>query len=299
MRRACSAGAAGLGPLGAGSARSVGRIPSGAHSHLGTPQAQPFLLRTRYSSCAARPRPATVLRSGSGSAPDRIAVAMSLLEPGHLLRERHAGTGHERVVRAPSCPAAATERSTTMGAHVSLRLAPCSRTRRRPARLAHADLRTDGAGVLRAARAGGGPPRSEDRLRHRPAAHTVRRIEKHLRRRGVLPGNEDDDLHGDPETGLAAAAVSGQVPPAGPQWAIRLRPRERRALAYDKPLCASMDGFTLHAATRAGALDPSGREALLHTCCARPLRRMRSSRARTAWSASSSRDPSPTAPSPP
>ena len=126
MRRACSAGAAGLGPLGAGSARSVGRIPSGAHSHLGTPQAQPFLLRTRYSSCAARPRPATVLRSGSGSAPDRIAVAMSLLEPGHLLRERHAGTGHERVVRAPSCPAAATERSTTMGAHVSLRLAPRS-----------------------------------------------------------------------------------------------------------------------------------------------------------------------------
>ena len=24
-------------------------------------------------------------------------------------------------------------------------------------------------------------------------------------------------------------------------------------LAYDKPLCASLDGFTLHAATRAGA----------------------------------------------
>jgi hypothetical protein len=28
-------------------------------------------------------------------------------------------------------------------------------------------------------------------------------------------------------------------------------------------LCASLDGFTLHAATRAGALDPSGREVLL------------------------------------
>jgi hypothetical protein len=67
-------------------------------------------------------------------------------------------------------------------------------------------------------------------------AHTIRRIERHLRRRGVLPGNEDDDLHADPETGLAAAAVSGQVPPAGPQWAIRLRPPERRGLAYDKPL---------------------------------------------------------------
>jgi hypothetical protein len=35
------------------------------------------------------------------------------------------------------------------------------------------------------------------------------------------------------------------------------------ALAYDKPLCASLDGFTLHAATRAGALDAAGREALL------------------------------------
>ena len=97
---------------------------------------------------------------------------------------------------------------------------------------------------------------------------TIRRIERHLRRRGVLPGNEDDDLHGDPETGLAAAAVSGQVPPAGPQWAIRLRPPERRGLAYDKPLCASMDGFTLHAATRAGA---HGREALLRYVLRPPI----------------------------
>ncbi len=35
-----------------------------------------------------------------------------------------------------------------------------------------------------------------------------------------------------------------------------------QALAFDKPLCASLDGFTLHAATRAGALDATGREAL-------------------------------------
>jgi Putative transposase len=40
----------------------------------------------------------------------------------------------------------------------------------------------------------------------------------------------------------------------------RLQPSD---LAYDKPLCASLDGFTLHAATRAGALDTAGREALL------------------------------------
>jgi hypothetical protein len=43
----------------------------------------------------------------------------------------------------------------------------------------------------------------------------------------------------------------------------RLAPLEPQALAYDKPRCASLDGFTLHAATRAGALDPLGREALL------------------------------------
>ncbi|CAN5377322.1 hypothetical protein BH09MYX1_BH09MYX1_03980 [soil metagenome] len=35
------------------------------------------------------------------------------------------------------------------------------------------------------------------------------------------------------------------------------------ALAYDKPLCASLAGFTLHAATRVGAHDATGREALL------------------------------------
>ncbi len=43
----------------------------------------------------------------------------------------------------------------------------------------------------------------------------------------------------------------------------RLAPLEPHALAYDKPLCASLDGFTLHAATRAGAQHPAGREALL------------------------------------
>jgi hypothetical protein len=94
----------------------------------------------------------------------------------------------------------------------------------------------------------------------------VRRMERHLRRSGQLRTFEDESVEGeegDPEGNLAASAVFGQTPPAGPQWVSRLAPLEPQALAYDKPLCASLDGFTLHAATRAGALDPSGREALL------------------------------------
>ena len=95
----------------------------------------------------------------------------------------------------------------------------------------------------------------------------VRRMERHLRRSGQLRTFEDEaeaDGESDPEGNLAASAVSGQAPPAGPQWVSRLAPLEPQALAYDKPLCASLDGFTLHAATRAGALDSAGREALLH-----------------------------------
>jgi hypothetical protein len=103
---------------------------------------------------------------------------------------------------------------------------------------------------------------------------TVRRIERHLRRRGLLGIDEDGadpDVPGDPETNLAASAVSGQTPPAGPQWVSRLAPLEPRELAYDKPLCASLDGFTLHAATRAGALHPGGREALLRYVLRPPM----------------------------
>jgi hypothetical protein len=90
----------------------------------------------------------------------------------------------------------------------------------------------------------------------------VRRMARYLERRGALEA--DDGGAGDASGGqLEASAVSGQVPPAGPQWLRGLRALEPRGLAYDKPLCASLDGFTLHAATRAGALDTAGREALL------------------------------------
>ena len=103
---------------------------------------------------------------------------------------------------------------------------------------------------------------------------TVRRIERHLRRRGLLGIDEDGadpDVPGDPETNLAASAVSGQTPPAGPQWVSRLAPLEPHELAYDKPLCASLNGFTLHAATRAGASHPGGREALLRYVLRPPI----------------------------
>jgi hypothetical protein len=58
---------------------------------------------------------------------------------------------------------------------------------------------------------------------------TVRGIERQLRRRGLLGINEDGagpDVPGDPESNLAASAVSGQTPPAGPQWVSGLQPLE-------------------------------------------------------------------------
>ena len=87
-----------------------------------------------------------------------------------------------------------------------------------------------------------------------------------LPRRGVLPERAETQ-----ESRLAASAISGQTPPAGPQWLQGLSPLSPKALGYDKPLCASLDGFTLHAATKASALDVVGREALLRYVLRPPL----------------------------
>ena len=93
-----------------------------------------------------------------------------------------------------------------------------------------------------------------------------------LDRRGVDRGADTDpEVPTDPESKLAASAVSGRTPPAGPQWMSGLAPLKSHALRYEKPLCASLDGFTLHAATRAGALDLAGREALLRYVLRPPL----------------------------
>jgi hypothetical protein len=64
---------------------------------------------------------------------------------------------------------------------------------------------------------------------------------------------------------LAAAAVSG-LAPAGPE--LRRRPVEvafdgRPGVVISAPLSVREAGFSLHAATRAGAADEQGREALL------------------------------------
>jgi len=99
--------------------------------------------------------------------------------------------------------------------------------------------------------------RAVDRMRR-----LVRRRELSGEADGPRPG---DDAETEDAAGLAAPAVDGRSPPAGPEWRRKrgpMPPLVPQALAFDKALCASLDGFTLHAATRAGALDALGREAL-------------------------------------
>jgi hypothetical protein len=93
----------------------------------------------------------------------------------------------------------------------------------------------------------------------------VRRIVRHLSRRGLL--GDSDGANGEPEpeghAGLCAAAASGASPPAGPELRRRLAAVGSDSVRMGKALCASLQGFTLHAATRVGAMDTQGREGLL------------------------------------
>jgi len=100
--------------------------------------------------------------------------------------------------------------------------------------------------------------------------HAVQRMARYLRRHGALEHDDDRD-EVSAEDKLAASAVSGKAPPAGPQWTRGLAPLAPSGLTFDKPLCASLDGFTLHAATRAGAQDTAGREALLRYVLRPPI----------------------------
>jgi hypothetical protein len=104
---------------------------------------------------------------------------------------------------------------------------------------------------------------------------TVQRIDEHLRQSGLLDEADAEGQGENSEDNLAASAVSGQAPPAGPQWVRRLSPPVAAALGYDKPLCASLDGFSLHAGTRAGALHSAGREALLRYVLRPPIAQQR------------------------
>jgi hypothetical protein len=61
----------------------------------------------------------------------------------------------------------------------------------------------------------------------------ARRIARYLHRHGALGTAEGEDEDVEPEERLAASAVSGQAPPAGPQWLRGLPPLSPSALAYD------------------------------------------------------------------
>jgi hypothetical protein len=97
------------------------------------------------------------------------------------------------------------------------------------------------------------------------------RVLAFLRRRGVVEGGDAlgvlDDGFAEREPALAALAVAAVqgLPPAGPvrrrRAAVVLRASP--GVEVDAPCCVSELGFSLHAATTAGAFDPRGREALL------------------------------------
>jgi hypothetical protein len=75
---------------------------------------------------------------------------------------------------------------------------------------------------------------------------------------------------------LIASAVSGAQPPAGPSFPIRTGsvlpyPIRGGNTDFERYLCVGRDGFTLHAATRAGGADSAGREALLKYILRPPL----------------------------
>ena len=106
------------------------------------------------------------------------------------------------------------------------------------------------------------------------------RMRRYLAKRGLLsdgdaePGEQDaaeaaessHEARGHER--LCGSAASGASPPAGPQWKKKegskpLAPVATTATVFAGACCASKDGFTLHAATCAGAEDEGGRERLL------------------------------------
>jgi hypothetical protein len=91
-------------------------------------------------------------------------------------------------------------------------------------------------------------------------ARARRRIERLLAR---ADAHRDDD-----EVQVMLTSVSGQ-PPAGPVFRRGASPSG--ATFSKAELCAQDEGFNLHAATRAGALDAQGRETLLRYILRPPI----------------------------
>jgi hypothetical protein len=103
----------------------------------------------------------------------------------------------------------------------------------------------------------------------------IARMLRYCKRHKLLAHESDEAEAQSAETRghaeLVASAVSGAYPPAGPSFPLRspgllAHPDAgagSRNTDFERPLCVGRDGFTLHAATRAGGADLAGREALL------------------------------------
>jgi len=109
------------------------------------------------------------------------------------------------------------------------------------------------------------------------------RMTRYLRRRGLLDDARDaEDTESDSEasglTALAATAASGMTPPGGPAFRRGALTSPGSAQDFDRHLAVGRGGFTLHAATRAGAADERGRETLLKYVLRPPIAQERITR---------------------
>ena len=115
----------------------------------------------------------------------------------------------------------------------------------------------------------------------------AQRVMRYLRRRGLFREDGDADSSGltvqEGEEAaalaeLAATSASGLTPPAGPSWRRGALPALVHARDFERHLSVGRGGFTLHAATRAGAMDERGREALLKYVLRPPIAQERITR---------------------
>ena len=143
-----------------------------------------------------------------------------------------------------------------------------------------------------------GPWTSEDQRSGRCAGAcgpTDREAERHLHRCGLL-GTKDDDLdlsgEGDPESNLASSAVSGQSPPAGPQYPEG-RLRAGRVI-FDRSGCArspttsrsvhrSMGSRCTRPPARAGLTPRAARRCCAMSCVRRSRKSEWSSNPMASW----------------